>query len=53
MFRQMAKKDVKELADIFTITLTAKTAFNPKGGGRLILVSAKALKVSTHRWLYR
>jgi len=43
----MAKKDVKELADIFTNTLTAKTAFNPTGGGRPLLVSAKASKVST------
>jgi hypothetical protein len=41
------EKDVKKLADIFTNTLTAKTAFNPTGGGRPLLVSAKASKVST------
>jgi hypothetical protein len=41
------EQDVKKLADIFTMTLTALTAFNPKGGGRPLLVSAKAPKVST------
>ena len=38
---------MKKLADIFTITLIVLTAFNPKGGGRPLLVSAKAAKVST------
>ena len=44
------KDRAKKLREIFILTITSATVFNPKGGGRPLLVSAKAIDVSTNSY---
>jgi len=44
------KDRAKKLREIFILTIMSATVFNPKGGGRSLLVSAKAIDVSTNSY---